>query len=35
MKKLGHMESLLIVRITHSSYMSHKRLESKDPKRGQ
>jgi hypothetical protein len=33
-EKPGHMESLPIVPIAHSSYMSHKRLESKDPKRG-
>jgi hypothetical protein len=35
MKRLGHMESLPIVLITHSSYMSCKMLRSKDPKRGQ
>jgi hypothetical protein len=34
MKRLGYVESLPIVLVTHSSYMSHKRLGSKDPKRG-
>jgi hypothetical protein len=34
-EKLGHMESLPIVPITHSSYKSRKRLGSKDLKRGQ
>jgi hypothetical protein len=34
-EKLGYMESLPIVPIAHSSYKSHKRLGSKDQKRGQ
>jgi hypothetical protein len=33
--KLGHMESLFIILIAHSSYKSCKRLGSKDLKRGQ
>jgi hypothetical protein len=35
MKRLGYMESLPIVPIAHSSYVSCKRLGSKNPKRGQ
>jgi hypothetical protein len=35
MKRLGYMESLPIVPITHSSYMSCKRLGFEDLKRGQ
>jgi hypothetical protein len=34
-EKFGHVESLPIIQIAHSSYMSRKRLGSKDPKRGQ
>jgi hypothetical protein len=35
MKGLDIMESLPIILIAHSSYMSCKRLGFKDPKRGQ